>query len=410
MVRDDDMNSFRDHFHFPLQKNGKPFLYFCGNSLGLQPKQTEAAVLEELENWKNFGVEGHFEARIPWYSYHEIFAAPMSRIVGALPSEVVIMNGLTVNLHLMMVSFYRPTVTRYKILIEGGAFPSDRYAVRSQVDFHSRLTGFNPNEALLEILPRPGESWIRKEDLLEKIEKEGETIALILLGDVNFLSGQAFDLNSIAKAAHQKGCVFGVDLAHGAGNLPLRLHDWDVDFAVWCSYKYLNAGPGGVAGCFVHESHSKNFDLPRFAGWWGFDKAKRFQMCPDFQGMQGAEGWQLSNPPILQMAALQASLKLFDQATMPVLRAMSEKLTGFLEKNLQAFARIKILTPTNPAERGAQLSIQIQGGSLELLNLLKSEGVLCDFRAPDVFRITPVPLYNTLEDIERLTEVLKKIL
>jgi len=397
MDSEDNLRDFRSEFLIPRAADGKECLYFAGNSLGLQPNNAKKYIDEELEDWAKLGVEGHWDARHPWLPYHEFLTEMSARLVGALPIEVVVMNTLTVNLHLMMVSFYRPTKTRFKILIEQNTFPSDKYAVDSQAQFH----GFNPQEAVIEQKPRSGEATLRTEDILETIEKQGDSIALILFGQVNYLSGQAFDMEAIARAAHKKGCTVGFNLAHGAGNLLLKLHDWDVDFAVWCGYKYLNAGPGALAGCFVHERHSKQFDLPRFAGWWGHDKSSRFKMAPDYQPMPGAEGWQLSNPPIFQLAALRASLELFDKATMVALRAKSEKLTGYMEFLLKSIPNefVSIMTPADLRARGAQLSTRVKGQPKKLLEHLQSHAAICDFREPDIIRVAPAPLYNSFTDV-----------
>ncbi len=334
--------------------------------------------------------------------YHEILTAPTARLVGALPSEVVVMNSLTVNLHLMMVSFYRPTQTRHKIVIEASAFPSDQYAVQSQISFH----GYDPAESLLEIAPRPGETSVRTEDIEKLLAEKGEQIALIMLGGVNYYTGQAFDCSRITEAAHARGCVAGFDMAHAAGNLELQLHDCNVDFAVWCSYKYLNGGPGCVAGCFVHERHARNQALPRLAGWWGHDKSTRFQMPPQFQPIPGAEGWQLSNPSILSMAALRASMEIFDEATIKRLRAKSEALTAYLEFLLaqQPCENFSILTPRDPSQRGAQLSLQIRKGGRAICDLLAQQGIICDWREPDILRVAPVPLYNSFLDVHTFAD------
>ncbi len=401
----DPLASLREEFLFPPSPQGGDSHYFAGNSLGLQPKKARQYINEELEDWARFGVEGHLLARKPWLPYHEFVTEPMARVVGALPTEVVVMNTLTVNLHLMMVSFYRPTAQRFKILIEASAFPSDQYAVASQAKFH----GYDPREAIVEIKPRAGESLIRKEDLLELIDRDGSSIALVLLGNVNYLTGQAFPIAEVARAAHQKGCVFGVDLAHGAGNLLLQLHDWNVDFAVWCSYKYLNSGPGALAGCFVHEKHHRDEKLPRFSGWWGHDKKTRFTMPMQFSPIPTVESWQLSNPPIFQLAAIRASLELFDQARMDRLREKSVNLTGYLEHLLSALPADFCVQTTsrNPDERGAQLSYRFPRKPKELVHTLAQSGVIADFREPDVIRFAPAPLYCRYQDVYQLAEVLK---
>lgn len=393
----DPLAGYRERFHFPRTKNGDRCLYLCGHSLGLQPKTVGKYIEQELSAWAHLGVEGHFRAKHPWVPYHRLLTVQTASLVGAKPDEVVVMNSLTVNLHLMMVSFYRPTPQRHKILIERGAFPSDQYAVKSQLRFH----GFDPASSLLELSPRPGESCIRDDDIELLIEEKGDSIALVLLGGVNYSTGQAFDLARITKMGHRKGCTVGFDLAHAVGNLRLQLDDCGPDFAVWCSYKYLNGGPGCVAGCFVHERHSQAWELPRFAGWWGHEEEIRFQMGPDFQPMRGAEGWQLSNSPILELAALRASMDIFHEAGMERLRAKSELLTGYLEFLLDqnASPKFSILTPREPHRRGAQLSLRIPHNGRSLCEALASAGVVGDWREPDTFRIAPVPLYNSFQDV-----------
>jgi kynureninase len=397
MTAADPLAEYRDRFHIPKTPAGSDYVYLCGHSLGLQPKSARTYIEQELQDWERFGVEGHFHARNPWMPYHELLTASTARLIGALPSEVVVMNSLTVNLHLMMVSFYRPTPKRHKILIESSAFPSDQYAVQSQIRFH----GYDPADSLLEIAPRSGETTIRTEDIEKLIAEKGEQIALIMLGGVNYYTGQAFDCQRITEAAHAQGCVAGFDMAHAAGNLELHLHDWNADFAVWCSYKYLNGGPGCVAGCFVHERHARNQDLPRFAGWWGHDKNSRFQMPPNFQPVPGAEGWQLSNLSILSMAALRASMEIFDEVTIARLRAKSETLTSYLEFLLaaQPSEKFSILTPRNPTQRGAQLSLQIRRDGSAVCDRLAQQGIICDWREPDILRVAPVPLYNSFTDV-----------
>jgi len=398
----DPLGGFRERFRLPVDAGGMPLGYFCGNSLGLQPVEAERGVRRELEVWADLAVDAHFDAPTPWYSYHEIFRESGARLVGAQPEEVVMMNGLTVNLHLMMVSFYRPVAARHRILIEQTAFPSDLYAVQSQLAYH----GYDPREALIVARPRPGEATLRVEDLEELLERRGEEIALVLLGGVNFLTGQWFDLGRIARAARARGCVVGYDLAHAAGNVPLRLHDWDVDFAVWCSYKYLNAGPGAVAGCFVHSRHARDAGLPRLAGWWGNDPARRFRMDEErrFEPFPGAEGWQLSNPPILAMAPLRASLDLFDEAGLERLREKSLALGDYLRGWIDRLddARFEVLTPREPEARGCQLSLRLPERSRELFDQLRRDGMVGDFRPPDVLRFAPVPLYNSFHDVWRL--------
>ncbi|MVF24660.1 kynureninase [Methylocaldum sp. BRCS4] len=405
--RADILGSYRSDFHIPKREDGSEEIYFCGNSLGLQPKSARRYVEEVLAAWARMGVRGHFEGDHPWLPYHEFATEKLSRLVGALPVEVAAMNSLTVNLHLLMVSFYRPTPERHKILIEEHAFPSDRYTMASQIAFH----GFDPEESLIEARSRPGEVTLRTEDILELIEREGDGIALILWPGVQFYTGQAFAMDEIAGAGHEKGCVVGFDLAHAVGNLVLKLHDWNADFAVWCSYKYLNAGPGAVAGCFVHERHAERFDLPRFAGWWGHDKSTRFVMPPRFSPLPGAEGWQLSNPPVLSLAPLLASLDLFDRAGMTALRTKSESLTGYLERLLKERFddEIAILTPPAPAERGCQLSLRLKDGK-RVFEKLSASGIVCDWREPDVIRVAPVPFYNRYIEIFDFVERLKGVI
>lgn len=398
----DALAKYRSRFHFPKTTDGSECIYLCGHSLGLQPKTVREYVEQELKDWELLAVEAHFRGRHPWMPYHRLLTEQTARLVGAKPVEAVVMNSLTVNLHLMMVSFYRPTAQRHKIIIEGSAFPSDQYAVMSQIRNH----GFDPATSLIELKPRAGEDLLRTEDIVAPIEREGDSFALVLLGGINYSTGQAFDLETIALAGHAKGCVVGFDLAHAAGNLQLRLHDFGADFAVWCSYKYLNGGPGCIGGCFVHERHSRDFDLPRFAGWWGHDEKTRFQMGPKFEPMPGAEGWQLSNPSILTLAALRASMEIFDEAGMAAVRAKSISLTGYLEFLLDEHASPKfaIITPRDPAQRGAQLSLRIKGGGRALCDRLTEEGVICDWREPDILRVAPAPLYNSYQDVYRFVE------
>lgn len=404
----DPMREFRDRFNFPDSSDGLELIYFTGNSLGLQPKTAREYIDQELDDWARFAVEGHLQARHPWLPYHEFVTEPMARIIGAKPIETIVMNSLTVNLHLMLVSFYRPEGIRRKIVIERGAFPSDQYAVKSQLRFH----GVDPKDSLIELSPRDGESTLRTEDLVEMIEKNGDEIALVLLGGVNYYTGQAFDMAAITEAGHKAGAIVGFDLAHAAGNLQLHMHDWDVDFAVWCSYKYLNAGPGGIAGAFVHERHANSYDLPRFAGWWGHNKRTRFLMGPEFDPLPGAEGWQLSNPPIFQLAALRASLEIFDDAGMSNLRAKSEALTGYLEYLLSKIDddRISIITPSDPAQRGCQLSIRVKDSDKLLFDAITDRGVIADWREPDVIRVAPTPLYNSYTEVFRFSTILEECL
>jgi kynureninase len=398
----DELRSYRNEFHIPLQKNGEEHIYMCGNSLGLQPKRTKEFLNQELDDWATFGVEGHFHAKNPWLPYHEFLAESYAKIVGAKNSEVVAMNTLTVNLHLMMVSFYRPTQKRHKIIIEGDAFPSDIYAVESQIKHH----GFLPESSLIKLRPRDGESAIRTEDISAIIEREGDEIALIMLGGVNYYTGQVFDFEKITKIAHNKGINVGFDLAHAAGNIKLELHKWGVDFAVWCSYKYLNSGPGSVAGAFVHEKHH-NAILPRFAGWWGHNKEDRFKMPDKFNPIISAEGWQLSNPPILSLAAIRASLSIFDEVGMDKLVSKSKKLTDYLVFLLNSIEsdRIEIITPE---ERGCQLSIRVNNGDKKLFDSITVNGVIADWREPDVIRVAPIPLYNSFQDVFDFYSLLKE--
>ena len=400
----DELKHYQNEFSIPLQKNGEEHVYLCGNSLGLQAKRTKSFINQELEDWATFGVEGHFHAKNPWMPYHEFLTESYSKIVGSKQSEVVAMNTLTVNLHLMMVSFYRPTKNRYKIIIEADAFPSDIYAVESQIKYH----GYSVNNSLIKLTPRDGESSIRTEDIAEIIDREGNEIALIMLGGVNYYTGQVFDFETITKLGQDKGIVVGFDLAHAAGNIKLDLHKWGVDFAVWCSYKYLNSGPGSVAAAFVHEKHH-NSDLPRFAGWWGHNKENRFKMPDEFNAIKSAEGWQLSNPPILSLAAIRASLSIFDEVGMDKLVAKSKKLTDYLLFLLNTIEtdRIEIITPE---ERGCQISIRVKNGNKELFNEITEKGVIADWREPDVIRVAPVPLYNSFSEVFNFYNVLKTVI
>ena len=393
----DPLRDFRNQFWIPQDEAGKELIYFCGNSLGLQPKLTEQYIKEELDDWKTLGVEGHIHARHPWMPYHEFLTDKMAAVVGAKPLEIVMMNTLTVNLHLLMVSFYQPTQKRYKILIENDAFPSDKYAVESQIRYH----GFDPKDSLIIWKPREGDTTLRYEELQEILDLEGEHIALIMIGGVNYYTGQAFDLKRISHMGHQYGCIVGFDLAHMAGNINPELHQSNADFAAWCTYKYLNSGPGSVAGCFVHERHANNFDLPRFAGWWGHNKQTRFNMRYDFEPIPGAEGWQLSNPPILSLAAIRASLDIFDQAGIDNLRSKSLKMMKLQDEILTESSSdlFEIITPKDHNERGCQLSIRIKNADKNIFNKLSSEGVISDWREPDVIRIAPTPLYNSFKDI-----------
>ena len=399
---EDELRTYRDTFHIPLQKNGEEHIYMCGNSLGLQPKRTKEFLNQELEDWATFGVEGHFHAKNSWIPYHEFLAESYAKIVGAKPTEVVAMNTLTVNLHLMMVSFYKPIGNRNKIIIEGDAFPSDIYAVESQIKHH----GLSPETSLIKLRPRDGESAIRTEDIAAIIEREGENIALIMLGGVNYYTGQVFDFEKITKFAQAKAINVGFDLAHAAGNIKLELHKWGVDFAVWCSYKYLNSGPGSVAAAFVHEKHHAT-NLNRFAGWWGHNKEDRFKMPDRFNPIQSAEGWQLSNPPILSLAAIRASLSIFDEVGMDKLVAKSKELTNYLLFLLNTIDtdRIEIITPE---ERGCQLSIRVKNGNKTLFDSITEKGVVADWREPDVIRVAPIPLYNSFQDVFNFYNILKE--
>lgn len=406
MDKADPMRPFRRKFHFPKQKNGKPFIYLCGNSLGLQPKGMGKAIKQELRDWATYGVEGHFHAKNPWMPYHEFLTESMARLVGGKKEEVVVMNTLSVNLHLMMVSFYRPTKKRYKILIEFDAFPSDKYAVESQLKFH----GIDPKEGMLELRAREGEECIRMEDIEKVIAEQGDEIALIMIGNTNYYTGQFFDMKRITELGHKAGCKVGFDCAHGAGNVELNLHDSGCDFAVWCTYKYINSGPGSLGGCFVHERHLKDKTIPRFAGWWGHNKETRFKMRDGFDPIPTVEAWQLSNPPILSMAAIWDSLKIFDEAGISNLRQKAIKLTGYLEFLVDELQNedIKIITPRNPKERGSQLSIQVKNADKSLYDKITAAGVIADWREPDVIRIAPVALYNSFEDVWRFAQILKK--
>lgn len=403
----DPLRKFRSRFHLPKIKN-KTAIYFTGNSLGLQPRAARAFVQTELSDWASLGVEGHFHAKRPWLYYHHFSKKILARLVGARPDEVVAMNQLTVNLHLMMVSFYQPSPRRFKILTESGAFSSDQYALESQIRFH----GLDPEKTLIELTPRAGEFALRTEDILSSIAQHGEELALVIFGGVQYYSGQFFDIRAITAAAHQAGAYAGFDLAHAVGNVPLALHDHGVDFAVWCSYKYLNAGPGGVAGCFVHDRHANNGTLPRFAGWWGHQEKERFQMKKGFIPMAGVDGWQLSNFPVISGSVQLASLEIFQEAGMSALRKKSIKLTGFLEFLLQQMDPggkiFQVITPADPEQRGCQLSILFKTGGKAVFKKLLEAGVLADWREPDVIRVAPVPLYNTFEEVYRFSEILRK--
>lgn len=402
----DALRLYRDRFCFP-QHHGAQVRYFCGNSLGLQPHTVRQALLQELGQWAEYGVEGHFKGPMPWMHYHKFLVRQSACLVGALAHEVVVMNTLTTNLHLMMVSFYRPVAGRFKIVMEAGAFPSDQYAVESQVRWH----GFDPEEAIVEVAPREGEYTLREEDILEAIARHGQSVALVIFAGVNYYSGQFYPLPKIVKAAHAVGARVGFDLAHAAGNLPLKLHEWGPDFAVWCSYKYLNSGPGGPSGVFVHERHAEQPELPRFAGWWGHDESERFQMKKGFKPMYGAEGWQLSNAQVFSFAAHKASLDIFDEVGMQALHAKSLRLTAFLEKTLtEADAGrglYRIITPSDPEQRGCQLSLLTSERGKALFDHLNAQGIIADWREPNVIRFAPVPLYNSFEDVFVLGEAIR---
>jgi kynureninase len=404
----DELASFREAFHFPVDKQGQQKIYLCGNSLGLQPKRASEYVQEVMADWARLGVDGHMEATHPWMPYHEFLTPGMAAIMGALPHEVVVMNSLTVNLHLLMISFYRPTAARHKILIEKGAFPSDRYAVLSQIKYH----GFDPDESLIEVAPRDGEDCIREEDLLRLIQHHGSHLALILIGNVNYYTGQSFPMKLITDAGHRVGAYVAFDLAHGAGNIICDLHEANVDFAAWCSYKYLNSGPGALSGIFVHERHGMNADLPRFSGWWGHNKSQRFKMGPDFQLISGAEGWQLSNPPILPMACMRASIELFQSAGIARLRLKSVQLTDFLIQLLDGLDtdRLHVVTPRDANQRGSQISIRVKGAEKSLFQAITQAGVVADWREPDVIRVACAPLYNNHQDVVHFVSKLNQAL
>ena len=399
----DEMKDFRQEFHIPKDTTGQECIYFCGNSLGLMPKSARAYIQQELDDWQELGVEGHTKAKHPWVKYHEFLTDPMAAIVGALPHEVVVMNSLTVNLHLMMVSFYRPERNRFKILMDYSPFPSDRYALESQVKFH----GFDPASAIIELSPDPGTEYVSEASILNTIQQHGDSISLIMIGGVNYYTGQAYNIKAITDAGHENGCLVGFDLAHAAGNLKLSLHKDGPDFAVWCSYKYLNSGPGSLSGCFVHDRHNQDFGLPRFTGWWGHDKHSRFKMGKEFSPMTGAEGWQLSNPPVFPMAAMRASLDIFDRAGMNRIREKSEKLTAYLEYLIRnkASDKVNIITPSDPSQRGAQLSLQVSDKRLH--NALADNGVISDWREPDVIRVAPAPLYNSFKEVWKFVQILE---
>lgn len=408
--KQDALRSYRDRFLFP-QHDGKNVLYFTGNSLGLQPKGVKEALIQECEDWEKYGVEGHFEARNPWYSYHELFTAGAAKLVGAKEHEVVMMNQLTVNVQLMLATFYKPEGKRKKILFETKPFPSDQYAFETHAKFH----GLNPEEVLVEMQPREGEVLLHTEDILAKIEELGDELALVCFGAVNYFTGQYFELEKITVAAHKVGAKCGFDLAHCAGNLPLKLHDWNIDFACWCTYKYLNSGPGSVGGVFIHERHVRNKELNRLAGWWGHNKDTRFQMLPQFEPMETAESWQLSNAPVFNMVAHRVALEMFTEVGMEALRAKSIQLTNYLEFILEQVQNatgqtLHVLTPKRCEERGAQLSVVVEGRNKSIVKALAANGVVVDWREPNVVRMAPVPLYNSFEDIYQFGQIFSQIL
>ena len=408
----DTIGNYRNEFIFP-QHHHKDVIYFTGNSLGLQPKRTKKYVDNVMNDWANLAVEGHFYAEKPWWDYHERLAKPLAKIVGAKPSEITVMNTLTVNLHLLMVSFYRPTAQRFKIICEEKAFPSDQYMFQSQVDFHSRTCGFDPKQAIVELKRRDGEHHFRTEDILEKINEVGSELALVLLGGVNYYTGQVFDIKTITASGQAVGAKVGWDLAHAAGNIKLDLHDWNVDFASWCSYKYMNSGPGNASGCFIHERHHFDNDLPRFAGWWGHNKERRFKMEKDFEPVHGADGWQISNLPILSLAPYLASLEIFDEVGMDKIIAKQKLITSYLEFIILQISKetngnFEIITPKNPEERGCQLSVFFHGEGRSLFDYLMKNGVVTDWREPNVIRFAPAPLYCTFEDMYRFGQILKR--
>ncbi len=406
----DRLQGFRDRFHFP-HYHGQEVIYLTGNSLGLLPKKAREFVEQEFIDWENDAVEAHFKAKNPWYYYHHFHLGALAKLIGAENDEVVAMNSLTVNLHLLLVSFYRPKGKRCKIMMEANAFPSDQYAVETQVRFH----GYHPDDAIIELEPRQGEYTLRTDDILSAIEENRDDLALIMLGGVNYLSGQLFNMKAITEAAHRAGALAGFDLAHAIGNAPMQLHDWNTDFACWCSYKYLNSGPGGVGGIFVHENHSKQVSLPRFGGWWGNDEKTRFEMKKGFQPQPGAAGWQISNAPVFAMAIHRASLEIFEEAGIGHLRKKSEQLTSFLEFILDDYNEnhpdhaLKIITPRNIDERGCQLSLIAVSNGRQIHKKLTEAGLMCDWREPNVIRMAPVPLYNSFEDVYHVGQILNTI-
>jgi len=408
--QEDPLKHFRDKFYIPMV-HGKDSIYFTGNSLGLQPKTTQEYVLDELEDWANYGVEGHFHARNPWVSYHELFPDLLSEIVGGLPEEIVVMNQLTVNLHILMTSFYRPTKERFKIICEAKAFPSDQYAFASQAMIH----GLDPEKTIIEVAPREGEHCIHTSDILAAIKEHGKETALVLFSGVNYYNGQVFDMEAITKASHEAGAYCGFDLAHAAGNIKLKMHEWNADFACWCSYKYLNSGPGGVSGVFIHQRHMADKKIVRLAGWWGQDKATRFKMEKEFNPIPTAEGWQLSNAPVLSMAAHKASLDIFKDAGMDNLIKKGKMLAGYLKFILEEINNnttekiIEVITPQPEMESGCQVSMLMLKDGKNIFEALKKEGVIADWREPNVIRIAPVPLYNSFEDVFKFGEIISNV-
>ncbi|MBS1592869.1 MAG: kynureninase [Bacteroidetes bacterium] len=406
MDKNDPLRSFRKEFYIP-KVNGKDSIYLCGNSLGLQPRAVEKHIMTEIEDWRKYGVEGHLHARNPWLYYHHLFTRPLCNLVGGKKDEVVCMNNLTVNLNIMMVSFYRPSGSKTKIVIEGSAFPSDYYAVEQQIRFH----GLRAEDNIIELLPRKGEATLRTEDILATLTKHKDEIALVLLGGVNYYTGQFFDIKAISDCCQKNKLTLGLDLAHAIGNVELKLHDWNIDFATWCSYKYLNSGPGGVSGVFVHNKYAKRPDLPRFAGWWGNAEKTRFKMEKNYVPQEGAAGWQMSNAPVMNMAAHKASLELFEKAGIKNLRKKSVLLTGYLEFLLRSqvshlTSQVSVITPTDPKARGCQLSLQTKANGKKIFDKLTKAGIIADWREPDVIRIAPVPLYNSFEDVWHFADIL----
>ncbi|MEK6703895.1 MAG: kynureninase [Planctomycetota bacterium] len=410
----DVLAPFREEFAIPTLGAPHPCVYLTGNSLGAMPRRVPELLLQETQDWARLGVEGHIDGRDPWLTYHEQFRGALGRLVGAMEHEVVAMNSLTVNLHLLMVSFYRPTRERFKIVIEDSAFPSDSYAVGSQAAFHAPARGFDPSKAIIRLKPRAGEETLRTGDIIAAIEREGPSIALVMLGAVNYLTGQWFDMPAITAAGQKAGAVVGWDLAHAAGNVPMRLHDWNADFAAWCSYKYLNGGPGAIAGAFVHERHTRGtgiLPMPQFAGWWGNDVSTRFKMGPDFSPVASADRWALSNPPILSLTPLKASFDLFDRAGLDRLRTKSLSLTGYMESLIRerCHGRVTALTPADPVQRGCQLSLVVPGSARAMQRALLDRGVVCDLREPNIVRAAPVPLYNSFHDVWRFVDILSTL-